>query len=270
MQLGELQSQFERFTRRGVSVVALSVDPVEHSDAMIRRMKLQFPVVSDQDQAVMQAYGVQNPDTRELALHAVYIVDKQRRVLYRKVASRRPLAQELLDAIDYYNDVYPLGDSAVARDDLQVAFPHNYFQALLEIVNRSDLPASIKPELLQATVNLIRQGELDAAIFSYRRFLEASDYSEAELLSAAGWLSKTAMDLDSDAVQLGTTLNDLLNRLRSIRQSNEPDNRQLADIQGELDVVRTAIRNNAGKWRLNRIKTTLRSYRELSLASLRN
>ncbi|MGV0035991.1 MAG: redoxin domain-containing protein [Candidatus Azotimanducaceae bacterium WSBS_2022_MAG_OTU7] len=64
MQLGELQSQLQRFANRGVKVVAISVDPPAHSRSMIRRMGLEFPIVSDERQEVQKAYRVQNPDTR--------------------------------------------------------------------------------------------------------------------------------------------------------------------------------------------------------------
>ena len=105
MQLGELQHQIARFQRRGVNVAALSVDKPRDSEAMVKRMGLTFALGSDADQAVIKAFRVQNPDTQELALHAVYIVDQQRRVFYRKVASRRPTSPELIDAIDAYRGV---------------------------------------------------------------------------------------------------------------------------------------------------------------------
>ena len=148
MQLGELQSQISRFNARKVQVVALSVDEPEDSSAMIRRMNLAFPIASDQFQQVMRAYGVQNPDTQELALHAVYIVDEDRNIFYRKVARRRPLSQELLDAIDYHKGTYPGGDERLARGDIPVAFPQNYFQALLEISRSATLPNQVAPEKL--------------------------------------------------------------------------------------------------------------------------
>ncbi len=48
-----------------------------------------------------------NPDTPELSLHAIYIVDPQGRVFYRKIARRRAYADELLDAIDYHFGPWP-------------------------------------------------------------------------------------------------------------------------------------------------------------------
>jgi len=74
--------------------------------------------LSDEDQSIMKEYGVRNSDTKELALHAVFILDEDRKGFYRKVASRRPVSQELLDAINYHYGTYPLGDEALVRGDI--------------------------------------------------------------------------------------------------------------------------------------------------------
>ena len=81
MQLGELQNQIERFARRDVTVIALSVDAPDDSLAMIERLGLTFTLGSDPDQNVVKAFRVQNPDTKELVLHAVYIVDPEGKVV---------------------------------------------------------------------------------------------------------------------------------------------------------------------------------------------
>jgi hypothetical protein len=267
VQLGELQSQISRFKARGVSVVALSVDEPADSSSMIRRLNLAFPVASDQDQKIMQAYGVQNPDTQELALHAVFIVDETRNIFYRKVASRRPLSQELLDAIDYQKGTYPLGDAKLVRGDIPVAFPQNYFQALLEISRYSTLPQSVDPEKLTPVIGLLRQGKLDDALISYRRFVEGAGLNEQELLSTAAWLTKRVLGLTPDALQAGRQLNSLLQQQRLARETGEEEQRD--EIAWQLDEVRESIRENASAWRLNAAKSTLRSYREVSLAALR-
>ena len=118
MQLGELQNQIARFERRQVNVVALSVDEPAASQAMVNRLGLSFPLGSDPEQQVIKAFRVQNPDTRELAIHAVYVVDEHGVVFYRKVGLRRPLSQELIDAIDAERGDYPRSDEAPARWDV--------------------------------------------------------------------------------------------------------------------------------------------------------
>ena len=144
MQLGELQSQIERFQRREVTVIALSVDAPGDSLAMIERLGLSFALLSDPDQEVVQAFKVQNPKTKQLALHAVYIVDTDGKVFYRKVASRRPTSEELIDAIDAHRGVYPSTiDEAKPRTRSAVAYPKNNFQGLMELAAAEQLPGSV-------------------------------------------------------------------------------------------------------------------------------
>ena len=141
-----------------MSVVALSVDPVKESRSPVRRLKLSLDIVSDQDYKIMQAYKVQNPNTEELALHAVFIVDQKRQIYYRKVAGRRPKSQELLDAIDYQAGRYPLGDKKLDRVDLEVAYPTNIFQTIIELSKNSDLTKGMSGEEFAETILLLRRG----------------------------------------------------------------------------------------------------------------
>jgi hypothetical protein len=280
VQLGELQSQLERFENRGAKVVALSVDPPAHSRSMIRRMGLEFPIASDESQEVQKTYRVQNPETQELALHAVFIVGEDGRVFYRKIASRRPKSQELLDAIDYYQGNYPVADQPMNHDGTVVAFPTNNFQALLELATNSVLPASIDPGLLMPMIDLIRRGDLDDATVDYRAVMQtlAGSHSEQQLLATAAWFSRTTVDLPDEAMLTGRALNQALRLQRELQQkdslqkghenTSQPNNQELDAVQRDLDTLRATIRKNAVHWRLRSAKTTLRSYRELSLAAL--
>jgi len=45
-------------------------------------------------------------DRPELSLHAIYIIDRDGKVFYRKVARRRSHPDELLDALDYHAGTY--------------------------------------------------------------------------------------------------------------------------------------------------------------------
>ena len=275
MQLGELQSQLQRFANRGVKVVAVSVDPPAHSRSMIRRMGLEFPIVSDERQEVQKAYRVQNPDTQELALHAVFIVGKERRVFYRKIASRRPKSQELLDAIDYYQGNYPVADQPMNHDGTVVAFPTNNFQALLELATNAILPTSIDPGLLMPMIALIRQGNLDDATVGYRAVMQtlAVSHSEQQLLATAAWFSRTTVSLPDEAMLTGRALNQTLllqkNLLKQARgNTSKTSTQELDAVQKDLDTLHATIRKNAVSWRLRSAKTTLRSYRELSRAAV--
>ena len=269
MQLGELQSQYQRFVDRGVDVVAISVDQPNHSRIMIKRLGLGFPILSDADQSIQKAYGVQNPDTQELALHAVFVVNQDREVVYRKVAGRRPLSQELLDAIDHARGQYPLGDAAPERGDIPVAFPTNNFQALLEISTSAGLPEGIDPETLQTIIELRQAGALDEATVAYRELAAnlSRDHSEDELLAVAAWVTKVTMGLPDEAVITGQALSRALILERQLRTAEQVDTVALKLVQSELEQLRSVVRRNAPKWRLRGVKSTLRGYRELSKAA---
>lgn len=53
-----------------------------------------------------------NPSRPELSLHAIYLVDGEGKVFYRKIARRRAYADEIIDALDYRAGKYvpPAGD----------------------------------------------------------------------------------------------------------------------------------------------------------------
>ena len=108
---------------------------------MIERLGLTFDLASDPQQTVVKAFGVQNPSTRELAIHAVYIVDTDGTVLYRKVGRRRPVSAELIDAIDVFRGVYPRTDEKIQpRKSIAVAYPENNFQALISVAGADAQP----------------------------------------------------------------------------------------------------------------------------------
>lgn len=51
-------------------------------------------------------FGLVNEDRPELSLHAIYIIDRDGKIFYRKVARRRAYSNELLDALDYHAGTY--------------------------------------------------------------------------------------------------------------------------------------------------------------------
>ena len=271
MQLGELQSQLGRFSARGVRIVALSVDPPMHSEAMIRRLGLTFAIASDEQQIVQKAFGVQNPETKQLALHAVFVIDETMQVIYRKIAGRRPLSQELLDAVDYYHGKYPMSDSENTYAGTPVAFPQNNFQALIEAATSSHLPKTMDRERLHAVVRMIKERQLDEATIAYRQYIGgvAAQHSRLELIATAVWVASAAVSLTEDARLAGAALNQALLDQAMLRSGEHLDVKALELSQKHLDTVRSLIRNNAHVWNLAALKTTLRGYRELSLAAKR-
>lgn len=95
------------FDERGVTVVALSVDEPEHTLPWADDKGLTMALASDPQQVIIEDFDLVNPDVPELALHAVYIVDEQGKVFYRKIARRRAYSREFLDAIDYRYGRWP-------------------------------------------------------------------------------------------------------------------------------------------------------------------
>jgi hypothetical protein len=263
VQLGELQSQMTRFNARDVKVVALSVDPVKESRSMVGRMKLSFALVSDEDQSIMKEYGVRNPDTKELALHAVFILDEDRKVFYRKVASRRPVSQELLDAIDYHYGRYPLGDQALVRGDIPVAFPRNNFQALIELGRSAELPEGVAPEDLAPVLSVLRAGKSDAGVIAFRQWVRKNPMPIEDYFQAVRWLTINTMSVDPAAIMAGRELKDALTEL-GVQRSASSEKLQTAQLR--LEEIRGNIRKSAGAWRLARLKGMLRGYRELAIA----
>jgi hypothetical protein len=266
VQLGELQSQMSRFNARDVNVVALSVDPVKESRSMVGRMKLSFALVSDQHQSIMKEYGVRNPDTQELALHAVFILDEDQKVFYRKVASRRPVSQELLDAIDYHYGRYPLGDKALVRGDIPVAYPRNNFQALIELGQTSELPKGVIAEDLAPVLLVLQAGKSDAAVITFRQWVQKNPMPLEEYLQVVRWLTINTMSVDSATILAGRELDEALIQLGALREQRPSSAKKLETAQLRLENIRSKVRENAGVWRLSRLRGMLRGYRELAIA----
>jgi peroxiredoxin len=85
-----------------VRIIAISVDPLDVAKRFAKDLSLPFPLASDPELAVIRAWGLENEEVGDLAWHAVYIVDTDQRIFYRKAGGLRPRAQELLDAIDFH------------------------------------------------------------------------------------------------------------------------------------------------------------------------
>jgi hypothetical protein len=90
-----------------VSLVAISVDGPSDTLPWAQKKGLTMPLATDPEQRIIGRFGIANPDVPELSLHAVYILDEDGKVFYRKVARRRPYSPEFLDAIDYHYGRWP-------------------------------------------------------------------------------------------------------------------------------------------------------------------
>ena len=80
----------------------MSVDEPEVTIPWAEKKGFTFPMVSDPKQQLIGQVDLINPDVEDLALHAVFILDEEGKVFYRKIARRRAYSPEFLDAIDYH------------------------------------------------------------------------------------------------------------------------------------------------------------------------
>ena len=285
MQLGELQHQIDRFERRSANIIALSVDKPKDSTSLVKRLGLTYFVGSDSEQNVINTYRVQNPDTNELAIHAVYILDSAGKVFYRKVSRRRPVSNELIDAIDAYAGNYPQNDPAKPRQRVAVAYPTNNFQAILEASSATELPVGIDKAEYARVEALAMQLHSDDALIALRKFMENNAHvGEVDLLRTVNWLTRSIYFPEDNpnreaALSAGRALAERISRVSTLeRELAEADNdderdkvlQDLAKARGSLTRTRAIIEENAGEWRLRLLKTSIRSYREVAFAALRN
>ncbi len=229
---------------------------------------------------MVRAFAVQNPDTRELALHAVYLVDAEGRVFYRKVARRRPVSAELIDAIDAHRGIYPQHDAAKPRRAVAVAYPQNPFQALLELSQVDALPATVDPAAFSHVHALVQARRLDDAMFAFKHLVITSDAAEADLLDAAAWLVRaTLLEGNAAAADLGRDLQRRLDRVRALETlergsvgtpQHDAHLHALAAARAGLTRLRADISRQSAQWRLDSAKTMLRGYREVVLAAARS
>lgn len=176
MQLGELQQQLEAFREREVTLVAISVDLPSDAAPMVARMGLEFPLLSDAEYRTIRSYGIENPEVGEMALHATFIVDSDRRVLYRKIARRRPFSVELLDAVDFRR-----GTFVASQHHRSDARPRpwkgwNLLDAVNTVLEAPPLPSDLSPALrsqLAAILVDLRAAHEDPALRKWRNVCRA-------------------------------------------------------------------------------------------------
>jgi len=95
----DLQRHYQEFQRRGAEVIALAVQDVANARRMVQVSGATFPILADPDHAVAEAYGVYNRLGDGIAAPAVFVVDRQGRIVWSYVgrsAGDRPTAEEVL------------------------------------------------------------------------------------------------------------------------------------------------------------------------------
>lgn len=70
-----LATDYEKFTAEGAEIIAISVDNEDKSRELANTLKLPFPVLSDAEHKVIDAYDLYNQDGK-IAKPAVFVIDK--------------------------------------------------------------------------------------------------------------------------------------------------------------------------------------------------
>jgi len=94
---------WERFETAGLQVAGIVVDPVENNRAMVEKLLLPFPILSDPEARVIQEWDVWNPDDGGVARPSVFLVRPDLTIAYAYVGTDfadRPTDEELWEALE--------------------------------------------------------------------------------------------------------------------------------------------------------------------------
>jgi peroxiredoxin len=103
VQLGELQRALGEFQSRGIVLVAISVDPPDRSKAVVTRLGLTFPLLSDRDRLAVESFGVEDVENG-VAWPAVFVLEPGGTVRWRSLSDdyrNRPTPEDILAALEH-------------------------------------------------------------------------------------------------------------------------------------------------------------------------
>lgn len=144
-ELGDVIRLKPEFDKRGVKVIALSVDDVKSHEAWSRDIeevsgrKLNYPILADPDRHVANLYGMIHPNASDtLTVRAVYVVDpkKKIRLILTYPASTGRNFDEILRSVD----------SIQLTENYSVATPVNWHEGedCIIVPSVSDEEAKVK------------------------------------------------------------------------------------------------------------------------------
>ena len=124
-ELGYVAKIKPEFDKRGVKVIALSVDPVDSHKKWIgdieetQKTKMNFPIIGDTDSKVSNLYGMIHPEAAAtITVRSVYIIDSQKKV--------RATIQYPPSTGRDFNEILRVIDSLQLTDNYKVATPANW------------------------------------------------------------------------------------------------------------------------------------------------
>jgi alkyl hydroperoxide reductase subunit AhpC len=126
-ELGYVAKIKPEFDKRGVKVIALSVDPVDSHKKWIgdieetQKTKMNFPIIGDVDSKVSNLYGMIHPEAAAtITVRSVYIIDANKKV--------RATIQYPPSTGRDFNEILRVIDSLQLTDNHKVATPANWKQ----------------------------------------------------------------------------------------------------------------------------------------------
>jgi alkyl hydroperoxide reductase subunit AhpC len=124
-ELGYVAKIKPEFDKRGVKVIALSVDPVDSHKKWIgdieetQHIKMNFPIIGDTDSKVSNLYGMIHPEAAAtITVRSVYIIDANKKV--------RATIQYPPSTGRDFNEILRVIDSLQLTDNFKVATPANW------------------------------------------------------------------------------------------------------------------------------------------------
>jgi len=124
-ELGYVAKIKPEFDKRGVKVIALSVDPVDSHKKWIgdiedtQKTKVNYPIIGDTDSKVSNLYGMIHPEAAAtITVRSVYIIDPQKKV--------RATIQYPPSTGRDFNEILRVIDSLQLTDNYKVATPANW------------------------------------------------------------------------------------------------------------------------------------------------
>jgi thioredoxin-dependent peroxiredoxin len=124
-ELGYVAKIKPEFEKRGVKVIALSVDPVDSHTKWIgdieetQKIKMNFPIIGDTDSKVSNLYGMIHPEAAAtITVRSVYIIDPNKKV--------RATIQYPPSTGRDFNEILRVIDSLQLTDSHKVATPANW------------------------------------------------------------------------------------------------------------------------------------------------
>lgn len=124
-ELGEVARLKDEWEKRGVKVIALSVDPVsDHKDWLgdveeTQNTKVWYPVLADEDKKVSNLYGMIHPEAAaNVTVRSVFVIDPQKKL-------RASITYPPSTGRDF-REILRLIDSLRLTDKYKVATPVNW------------------------------------------------------------------------------------------------------------------------------------------------